>query len=447
MDFNDLLDSLKNPEHERVELKQSFADMDDIGRTIAAFATGQGGVIYVGVDRKGVPIGTVCDNEIRSKIMELATSTVRPPARVYVELYPFDLARQTFIITISVERTGDVHAYKGTPLLRDGDRNRVLTTDEVFQLKKTSSAHYFDEQPAVCDHRPALISDIDQQKIQTYFREYRKDPTAQIEVSRFLVNNQLTADGHMRVVNAAVMLFGTQPESFVPQCRIRISAFEGTTVTDASRKNVISGDLFELTMFELAKYNANHSFLEGAKRIDVPEYPVEALRELVINAIVHRDYYERNTDIFIKLFADRIEITNPASFPFERFTFAEIKSAGISKRRNPLIATFFERAGLMEQEGRGLRRVEALAKEHGLPAPIMTVSDNLFQVTIYNSAKNKELIRNSPFARVRDMGQLNPRQLVVMQNLFSNPRSIGLHGHCWHHSACHGYARPGRPRR
>lgn len=178
-------------------------------------------------------------------------------------------------------------------------------------------------------------------------------------------------------------------------------------------------EIFEDAFIGIQRNIKIHSFVEGAQRFDVPEYPLEVIRECLINAIVHTDYFNKNTEIFIKIFTDRIEFVNPASFPFENVTFEEIKKTKISKRRNPLISHFFESIGRMEREGRGLSRIEIGMKEHGLLPPIFEAGSKTFMVTLRNS-EDKNKIKSSPFKKVVDYGRLNDRQILLINFMRTN---------------------------
>ncbi|GAI38184.1 unnamed protein product, partial [marine sediment metagenome] len=157
---------------------------------------------------------------------------------------------------------------------------------------------------------------------------------------------------------------------FIPQSKISICEFPSENVTDDFIKTKIEGDLVSIlkrTMFEIRKRMKVYSFIRGFKRIDIPEYPEEALKEAITNAVIHRDYFEDNTEIFIKIFKDRIEILNSVKFPFHSWTWKEIERTGSSVRRNPRCAEFFEDLKLMEKEGTGLGRIKQKISEHGLP--------------------------------------------------------------------------------
>ena len=426
MDYKELLEEVKNPEKEVCELKTSFNEWEAIAKTIAAFSTKRGGKIFIGIDKRGVPCGTVCSNEISGKIQTLANNEIKPAANVSLEKVNHDSEKGQVIACINVKKGNGVYSYKGVHYERRGDTNHPLTADEIFELQKAIKKLYFDEMPSFSEERPALISDIDENKTVAYVSEVKG--ISRVDLKRFLANHGFLVNGGQQVKNAAVMIFGKSPQKFIPQLRLSLAIFSDKIVTRDFIKKEFVGDINEIyqsAFIEIARSMRTYSFIEGAKRLDVKEYPIEVIRECLINALVHRDYFEKNTETFVKIFSDRIEIVNPATFPFENTTFDEIKKTKLSKRRNPLVAEYFESLGLMEKEGRGLSRIEDGLREHGLPIPKFEVSQNIFMVTLYN-AEDKQKIKNSPHKKVIDYGILNARQRVLVNRLYKNPKdSVG----------------------
>lgn len=305
---------------------------------------------------------------------------------------------------------------------RRGDTNHPLTSEEIFELQKNIKKLYFDEMPAFSEERPALISDINQDKINNYLNTIKGINEQNFDAKRFLSNNSYMVNAGQQVKNAAIMIFGKEPQKFIPQLKLSMSIFGGKEITDQFVKKEFVGDIdsiFRSTFIELQRNNKIYSFVVGVQRHDIPEYPIEVIRECLINSIVHRDYFDKNTETFIKLFTDRIEFVNPASFPFENVTFEEIKRTKLSKRRNPLIAEYFESLNLMEKEGRGLSRIEQGMKEHGLLPPIFEANPKTFMVVLKNS-ENKALIKDSPYKKVVNFELLNDRQLILVKHLQDN---------------------------
>lgn len=421
MDYSEFLKDIKNPEKEVCELKTSFGEWDDIAKTIAAFSTKSGGNIFVGVDRKGIPCGTTCSNEIKGRLQGLADYEIKPSTNISVEIIIHDSKKGLVIACIHVTKGNNVYSYKGVHYERRGDTNHSLTADEIFDIQKTLKKLYFDEMPSFSEDRPALISDISDIKVDTYLNQIRKihEP---LDLRRFLVNRSYIVEGGQQVKNAAVMIFGKEPQRFIPQLKVSMAIFSGNQITNNFIKKEYIGDIHEIftdVYMELQRNIRIYSFVEGAQRFDVPEYPLEIIRECLINAIVHRDFFDKSTETFIKIFTDRIEFVNPANFPFENMTFEEIKRTKISKRRNPLISDFFESVGAMEQEGRGLSIIEDGMKEHGLPPPIFEVGSKTFMVTLKNS-ENKSNIKNTPHKRIVDFGLLNQRQKLLISFMINN---------------------------
>ncbi len=400
--------------------------MDDIAKTMAAFATHKGGVIYVGVNNRFEPVGARCPKEIQAQIYSTANN-IRPPVDISVEVIPHDTKTDLFVTCIHVAKGNVIHSFKNVPYQRRGDTNHALTPDETFEIQKQHQKLYFDEMPAISAERPALITDIDEIKVRNFLQNYKAIQNGRFDIKRFLINNNLLVEGTVQVKNAGIMVFGKTPSKFIPQNKISLCIFPSPVITDNFVKKDITGDITELYSRALTEIQRNvnvFSFVDGSKRIDVPEYPPEILREALINAIVHRDYFDRNTEIFVKIFSDRIEFLNPASFPFENTSFEEIKKSGLSKRRNPIIARIMEQFKFMEQEGRGLKRIELLAEQHGLPKPLFEAGDRTLKVVIYNSSKTPEKIKASPIHRKIDFSALNERQIKLITQLRQHNTTI-----------------------
>lgn len=417
MDYQEFLSEVKNPEKEKVELKIGFTQWAEIAETIAAFSTSKGGKLFVGVDRNGIPVGVFCDNEIKGKLHNLAQTEIKPPATISLEIIPHE--KDKVIVVIDVQKGNDVFSYKGVHYQRKGDSNFSMTADEIFQIQKDIKKLYFDELPAKSETRPALISDIDDEKIYRNYIFQVDPPYNKIETKRFLSNHNLLVNGGIEVKNAAIMLFGRDPQKFLPQLKISLSVFPSNTITTDFSKEEYVGDLFKMLNDAYVGIRRNikvHSFTEGLKRYDVPTYPLDAIREVLINALIHRDYFDQTTETFVKIFIDRIEVLNPASFPVDNFSFEEIRASGLSKRRNPIIATFFTETGMMEQEGRGLILIQDLMKKHGLPDPLFEVTEHTFKV-ILRSPPNLEAIKHSPYGRVADFENLNEREQKFIEHM------------------------------
>ncbi len=156
----------------------------------------------------------------------------------------------------------------------------------------------------------------------------------------------LLQDG--KLLNAAVLLFGKEPQRFFPNARLRCAVFAAeTTITPVDMQD-FSGDVFYLIRKaeEYILKNIHVGMrLEGLYRVDVPEIDKEAFREAIINAFCHRDYYEYDS-VNIAVFKDRVEIRNPGVL-YSGLTIDRIVKGNVSKRRNELIAEMFNKIHLL----------------------------------------------------------------------------------------------------
>ncbi|NGX59649.1 MAG: hypothetical protein KR126chlam3_00804 [Chlamydiae bacterium] len=139
----------------------------------------------------------------------------------------------------------------------------------------------------------------------------------------------------------------------------------------------------------IEKNTRKEAFIGKIRRLDLPQYPPEAVRELVVNALVHADYSLRGTHIQIALFSNRIEITNPGGLPFGQTM--EKALSGYSRLRNHVIGRVFRELQYIEQWGSGLQRIQGICKKIGLKSPVFQEQDNHFRATLYSLKETKTL--------------------------------------------------------
>jgi predicted HTH transcriptional regulator len=185
---------------------------------------------------------------------------------------------------------------------------------------------------------------------------------------------------------AGLLLLGKNPETFFPQVRIAANAFGGKERGEPIDREDIRDALpiaIERT-FQFLKRNMRHTTrIEGFSKVEIHEYPYEALREAVVNAVAHRDYDLAGSSIRVEKYADRIEIVSPG-LPPEPITLQKIERLDyIACSRNPNLArglSFFER---IEEQGDGLRRIVREVERIGLPRPLFQFRDGHFKITFF----------------------------------------------------------------
>ena len=207
-------------------------------------------------------------------------------------------------------------------------------------------------------------------------------------IHRALINRgliwQKEETGIKHPTTAGLLLLGKRPESFFPQVRIAANAFGGSERGDPIDRDDIREALPAAVerAFQFLKRNMRHTTrIEGFSKVEIHEYPYEALREAVVNAVAHRDYDLAGSCIRIDKYADRIEVISPG-LPPEPITLQKIEKLDyIACSRNPKLArglSFFER---IEEQGDGLRRIVRESEAIGLKRPQFRYRDGHFQVT------------------------------------------------------------------
>ena len=210
---------------------------------------------------------------------------------------------------------------------------------------------------------------------------------------------------------AGLLLFGNAPEDFL-HCRVKLEAHIGTNISTEN----IGGPILlipEKIKDFLDKYMRTYTEIKEFERIKIQEYPWEALREAIVNAIVHRDYGKEGTHIFIKKSHDKIEIRSPG-LPLEPITLEKIRSYNAPPySRNPRIAETFNYMKLMEERGWGLNKMRDILQEYGLPLPEFNFENGYFVVTIYARKREPGIIQITPDLLL----ELNSRQKDVIKLL------------------------------
>jgi ATP-dependent DNA helicase RecG len=223
-------------------------------------------------------------------------------------------------------------------------------------------------------HSNASFDDISRNKIKAFLK------AAKISITNFKPKNileSLRLSSGSSIKNAGVLFFDKDPRGKILQCQTFLVAFKGTNRVVIYDRVDVQNDLltqFEEAIIFLKKHLNVRSEIKDVNRTDIYEIPIEALREAVANAIIHRDYSMYGTNITVEVHADRVVISNPGGIP----KGVDIKSliGGVSMRRNELIADIFARMDKVERMGSGLKRIGEIMKEAGQSYP--EIESNLF---------------------------------------------------------------------
>ncbi|MCD6441967.1 hypothetical protein J7L24_00220 [bacterium] len=215
------------------------------------------------------------------------------------------------------------------------------------------------------------------------------------------------------------MLFGKDPQKFFLQAKIRCARFKGTTAIDFIDMKLIEGNIID-QISETEKFILSHikkaAKIVMFKREEVWEYPPNALREAIVNAVCHRDY-SISGNVKIAIYDDRIEISNPGEL-MKPLTPSMLKKKHDSILRNPLIANIFFLIKNIEQWGEGTNKIIQWCVEHGLKDPDFKKIGGGFEVTFYAPKNILKLIPGKGGINLKKLG-LNERQIEALKSMIN----------------------------
>jgi ATP-dependent DNA helicase RecG len=228
-------------------------------------------------------------------------------------------------------------------------------------------------------------------------------------------------DDSLRPTYAALLLFGRYPQQLLPSASILAARFPGMAFSDEFIKQEIRGTLPE-QLRQAETFVRDHlrsvARLVGLTRKETAEYPMDAVRELLVNAVAHRDYSQQGDTIHLHIFANRLEVHSPGGLPGP-VNLSNLLEARFS--RNAIITQVLSDLGFVERLGYGLNRVLTLLKQHNLPKPKFEELGGSFRVTLY-AAKAESLQTTAPDLSDYDKYNLNTRQQRAMGFLTKKSR-------------------------
>ncbi len=358
-------------ENQHTEWKESWHDK--YLEWLCAFANAQGGVLEVGRNDKGKMVGL--DNAER--LMEELPNKLRDLLGIVADINLLEENGQSYV-QIVVEPYPVAISYRGKYHYRSGSTKQVLTGAALDRFLLGKTGKRWDAAPV-----PRVgVGDLDAESLirfrkrATHTNRLEKDVLDEDNVG-LIEKLRLTEGRYLK--RAAILLFHPDPERFFTGAAVRIGYFEGET--DLRYQDEICGDLFmqvNTTMdLLLTKYLKATISYEGIQRIETYPVPERALREAVLNAIVHRDY-AIPAHIQIRIYADRLQIWNPGELP-EGWSLEKLLGRHPSQPFNPDVANAFFRAGEIETWGRGIQRILEACREADTPEPDIRVeSDGLW---------------------------------------------------------------------
>lgn len=391
-------------EKQNIEYKQSWRD--EYLKWVCGFANAQGGKIYIGIDDSGKVVGVPDYKKLMDDIPNKIINNFGMMAEV--NLLEEDSKKY---IEIVVPVSAMAISYHGAYHYRTGSTKQELkgTALNEFLLKKMGLT--WDDVGS--DH--ATIDDIDEDAVRSFVaaavRSGRIYSGAEDEKTSALLEglNLIGPDGKLKI--AAILLFGKRPQKFFVSSYFKIGRF-GTSDDELKFQDIVEGNVFEMVgkVIKLLRerYLTSPIVYKGIQRIERIEYTEEALREVILNAIVHRDY--TGSPIQLSVYDDKMILWNPGGLT-DGLTIEKLKSKHPSKARNRNIAEIFFKAGYIESWGRGIEKMTTSLRSSAYPDPVFEEVADGFQVT-FKKEKFTQL-------QLEEMG-FRQRQIVAYLHVKNN---------------------------
>lgn len=379
---------LEQKEGVRLEFKAQ-PNIDSIARSITAFINTHGGDLIVGIDDNKKVLGIKQAQQQAIMIQNALIELIKPNAPISVQVIGY---KKKEVVLISVwEGAKKPYQYKGVIYDRNGQSTRKTSPKTLNNLisQREKADFHWERVPLL----GAELVDLDATEIKKtikLYKEYKKDDIIK-NIEDFLIKVGLIKNGN--ITNACMVLFGKNPIRFIPQSRIRLTIYPSKT----SGNQFIDDKMFEGNVFKNISsifeyldiiYGKNLT-VKGLLREDKSNYPVLALREGILNAIVHRDYNSVKGFLQISIFADRTEISNYGALP-HGITIADLKTEHSSILRNPDIAQMCFYRKHIEMLGTGTQRMIRDCKNNKFKMPIWKQKENITTVTFPGVVHNRK---------------------------------------------------------
>lgn len=416
---DEIVELIKKGESENLEFKENF-DKETI-ETAVAFANTKGGVLLVGIsdkdEVKGVQIGKETMNDWANQISQSTEPRIIP------EIEQGEIEGKSVVIIRIKEFPIKPISVRGRCFRRVGTSNRMMTPQEIAEMHLHSTGTSWDAFPA----GDKTLEDIDLKKVERYIREANATGRRKIEESpvEVLEKLELVKDG--KATWAAILTFGKEPQRPLLQSAVHCGRFrldKTLIIDDLMVETNLIDQVDEAMKFVTRHISVRYEFEGKPRRKEVWEYPLEALREAVINAIVHRDY-TAPSNVQVEIYDDRIDIWNPGRL-LPGITIDDLyKKAHKSVIRNKLIAQAFYDIGYIEKYGSGTIKIIDLCKQHGIPSPEFKEAFGGFSVVfrkdIYTEEYLEELGLNERQVKavmyVKEKGKITNREYREMTGL------------------------------
>lgn len=385
MTHDEIKELLSLGETQNIEFKASWRNIDAIGKIICSFLNTSGGYLIIGIEENG----TITGIEDRQTIQEFEESIVKKLAPKALVSFEEQMINDKKVWIIEVPQGVDLpYSYDSNVFVRYGETTRQADIETIKDmiLRRQIEPERWERRFSDAD----ITKDLDESEIRTTIRSDKHDkiltysrgdtPVEMLEYLGFVKYGRLTCGGDV--------LFCINPAKRFPQIRVKAVCY---------KSDKIDNDYIDMTSFEgpiIKNLKAVFEFIQrnipsqmkfpsnSLTREEKPIYPLNAIREGLVNAFAHRDYADFRGSILVQIFADRLEIHNSGRF-LDGITSDTIAKGQISLLRNPDIAHTLYTRKYMEKLGRGGMLIRKACQEYGLAEPKWSENTNGVTLTFF----------------------------------------------------------------
>jgi len=417
MNRAELTELIQNGENSGVEFKRDDIAPEKLAKEMAALLNLEGGHILLGVEDDRTVSGLMRESKkVEEWVMEVARTHLRPAAIPYWETIEWSEGKIVGIVSLPADAPDKPYkAKRGSAWVtqvRVGTTTRDATDEEEVRLYQQSGRLQYDRKPVP----GSSFADFDPRRLINYFRDVRRQAHPEEDDQegwiRLLVNTELMAEDRGRAIPSAggLLLFGARPKKYLPHSGITAVAYPGTAKDYGAKERgvlrgpavslfpalgpgdvhaypritrelsetseVVDAGVIEQALNFVRRNTTVQSWIDqGGRRQERWDYPLEAVRETVVNAIAHRDYTITVTDIELSIYSDRLEVISPGRLP--NTVTVEKMRAGYRASRNELVKEVLRDYRYIEATGLGVPRkiVQGMLAHNGTEPDLIEEED------------------------------------------------------------------------
>lgn len=359
---------LATGEGEQIEFKEKYSSR--VIESLVALANTAGGRVLIGVNDHGQVVGLADPDRAAESVISACREAVSPPLAPTVESVKLP---EGIVVVARVQATGRMHVKGGAVFVRHGRQTRRASGEEIRLLTLRETPEVYETLPAT----GTTWNHLNLARLREYFvADAPRAMAAEAGLTDLALAAKLAVvqAGQTLPTVAGMLLFGREPQRYnsgwgITALRIRGQEFDRNRVADRRELVGAADELIEAGQrFVVDHMQVTYQFApDGLRRVEMPEYPLDAVREVLVNAVAHRDYQPAET-IQLRIFDDRLEVQNPGAL-LPGLSLETILRGGVARRRNDTISAVLYRLGYLERAGFGIVFVQQRMREQGADAP------------------------------------------------------------------------------